>query len=80
MYIYIYIYYKCTINVCYIYYIHILYIKSNIHYIYYIYKIYAMLYIQNYIVEEVKYYSMNLLKNSHVVTTNFVFRVIFRYD
>ena len=39
-----------------------------------------MLYLQNYIVEEVKYYSMNLLKNSHVFTTSFVFCATFRYD
>ena len=40
----------------------ILYIISNIHYISYTCKIYAVLYIQNYITEEIKNYSMNLLK------------------
>ena len=67
---------------CYIYiYILYTYIISNIEYLLYmlyIYKIYTILYIQNYVVEEVKNYSMNLLKNSHVVTTSFALRAIFR--
>ena len=64
--------------VLYIYYIHILYMISSIHYIYYMYRIYTILYMQNYIVEEVKNYSMNLLKNSHAVNTSFALRAIFR--
>ena len=46
--------------------------------VYIIYKIYAILYIQNYIVEKVKNYSLNLLKNIHVVTTSSALRAIFR--
>ena len=36
---------------------------------YFKYKVYTILYIQHYIAEEVKCYSMILLKNIHVVTT-----------
>ena len=70
-------YYKytiCTIHTLYTYIIYNIYLL----YVYYIhvYKIYAILYIQQYIVEEVKNYSMTLLKNIHVVsysfTTNFI--------
>ena len=50
----------------------------NIHYIYYIYKIYTILYKQHYIVEKVKNYSTNLLKNIHVATTSFTLLAIFR--
>ena len=58
-YIYVYIY---------TYILYTYYIQYLIFIIYIIYKIYTILYMQNYIVEQVKNYSMNLLKNNHAIS------------